>query len=55
MGQYQPPLSGEHPPGTPQNGILNDYFELPTEQSRVDADIAYSRALLWIDHFKDAR
>jgi hypothetical protein len=55
QGIQQFHLSGDYPAGTSRNGIINDYFELPTDPSSVDADIPYSRALLWIDDFKDAR
>jgi len=55
QGIQQFHLSGEYPPGTSQNGIIKDYFELPAKPSSVDDDIPYSRALLWIDKFKDAR
>jgi len=48
-------LSGHYPPGTSQNAIIKDYFELPIDPRSVDEDIHYSRALLWIDNFKDAR
>jgi len=55
QGIQQFHLSGEYPTGTSQNGIINDYFELPADPRSVDEDIQYSRALLWIDNFKDAR
>ncbi|RKZ93623.1 MAG: hypothetical protein DRR19_00535 [Candidatus Parabeggiatoa sp. nov. 1] len=48
-------LAGEYPQSQPKNGIINDYFELPADPQTVDVDIPYSRALLWIDDFKDAR
>ncbi|KHD06779.1 hypothetical protein PN36_20940 [Candidatus Thiomargarita nelsonii] len=52
QGIQQFKVSGE---SQSHNGIIDDYLQLPADPRSVDIDIPYSRALLWIDNFKDAR